>query len=114
MAQGCIGNMDGVVYGCCAVSRLCQWRGGGEPSLPRKDPYTASGRVVDGESKGIPGVLIYYGDTGTVVESDSDGYWVITNLTDTVVVTPIKEGFGVLSFEHYSLEGDSFRNVYRL
>lgn len=70
----------------------CVSGGGGEPSLPRKDPYTASGRVVDGESKGIPGVLIYYGDTGTVVESDSDGYWVITNLTDTVVVTPIKEG----------------------
>lgn len=54
--------------------------------------YSVSGRVVTVDGTGVAGVVLAFGDQGTVV-TDAEGKWIKTGLTGPVTIVPAKEGW---------------------
>ena len=82
--------------GCCIIAlvvlalSLTGCFGGGGDSKS----YTASGKVVDGNSDGIDGVkLVVTGGKNTTITTTNGGKYVLTGLTGICTLTPLLEGY---------------------
>lgn len=55
--------------------------------------YRVSGKVVDAQGNGIPGVILDFGAGFGTAQTDDSGQWVKTSLKGEVTITPILEGW---------------------
>ncbi len=59
----------------------------------KKEAYNVAGTILDEDGKGVANVAINFSGDFGVAETDEEGKWSKAELTGTVTVTPVQDGF---------------------